>query len=592
MTTFVPDGIMSKLKGSELKAAEILRRLDDDCLVYYEPAIGGCRYPDYVVILPRVGVLVIEVKGWKITDIIKADGYSVFHRQFQRLEDPLRQARNYTLKLMDCARNSALSKFLVNCNVQHTNKFAFPFSWVTFFCNIAREEFESNFPGHFPANKNVARDELERLRHLKGQELEKALSQYFDPIWPIEPMSEAQTDAIRHVIHPSSAINSLQVLDVVQEQLSYQIGGGHRLVYGPAGTGKTVILIARARKHSLEGGGPVLVLCYNRLLRRYIKKSLQNYASIEVLTFHAWAKRNGVEMIMGEEPEAHAARLLQRFQDGLAPDVGRYYAVLIDEVQYCVRDWLRCAESALAERNPSKANLFVTGDGTQNYFRRNFTWKESGINITGRTRVLRKNYRNTRQILDVAQTIGPLNSGSGGDLPTDVADPGNAQREGPRPLIKKFENRLLEVEYVAALVRRLLCKGVKIRDRRVCIIPSDIGIIYRKQTKLEKEPMQTLIARIGEFSKIVRLTPPRVGIDIDLEGVKLLTAQSCTGLQFKCVIVIWADQFSGEAANVNERALLYAALTRAEELLIVTHSFETHLLDAMRNALAGKKMTH
>jgi hypothetical protein len=145
---------------------------------------------------------------------------------------------------------------------------------------------------------------------------------------------------------------------------------------------------------------------------------------------------------------------------------------------------------------------------------------------------------------------------------------------------------------VAALVRRILCKGIKIRDRRIRISPSEIGIIYRKQTKLEKGPMETLIARIGEFSKIVRLTPPRAGIDIDLEGVKLLTAQSCMGLQFKCVMVIWADQFSGGAANVNERALLYAALTRAEELLIVTHSFETHLLDAMRNALAGKKMTH
>jgi hypothetical protein len=40
-------------------------RLPDDCLIYYEPVVRR-RYPDLIAILPEVGVLVIEVKDWRL----------------------------------------------------------------------------------------------------------------------------------------------------------------------------------------------------------------------------------------------------------------------------------------------------------------------------------------------------------------------------------------------------------------------------------------------------------------------------------------------------------------------------------------------
>ena len=39
-----------------------LKRLEDDCIIYSQPELSA-GYPDFVVIIPDIGVYVIEVKG-------------------------------------------------------------------------------------------------------------------------------------------------------------------------------------------------------------------------------------------------------------------------------------------------------------------------------------------------------------------------------------------------------------------------------------------------------------------------------------------------------------------------------------------------
>jgi len=45
-----------------------LARLPGECLIYYEPVVRR-RYPDLIAILPEVGVLVIEVKDWRLAEL-------------------------------------------------------------------------------------------------------------------------------------------------------------------------------------------------------------------------------------------------------------------------------------------------------------------------------------------------------------------------------------------------------------------------------------------------------------------------------------------------------------------------------------------
>ena len=103
MAEMVPDRLPSRASKGEERVFEILKRLPDDFIVYYEPIIES-RYPDFIVIAPTLGILVIEVKGWYPRDICSADNNLVLvneeGRQVRRAH-PVRQAREYMLSLMD-----------------------------------------------------------------------------------------------------------------------------------------------------------------------------------------------------------------------------------------------------------------------------------------------------------------------------------------------------------------------------------------------------------------------------------------------------------------------------------------------------------
>ena len=58
----------------------------------------------------------------------------------------------------------------------------------------------------------------------------------------------------------------LQVLDAIQEEHAQALGDGHRIIYGVAGSGKTVLLVARAKRLAQAGHKRVLVTCYNYML--------------------------------------------------------------------------------------------------------------------------------------------------------------------------------------------------------------------------------------------------------------------------------------------------------------------------------------
>jgi hypothetical protein len=69
MAQMIPDRLPSGSSKGEQRLFAILLRLPDDWIVYYEPVISN-RYPDFVVISPNLGIIIIEVKGWNPNDIL------------------------------------------------------------------------------------------------------------------------------------------------------------------------------------------------------------------------------------------------------------------------------------------------------------------------------------------------------------------------------------------------------------------------------------------------------------------------------------------------------------------------------------------
>ena len=586
MAEMIPDRLPGGASAGERKVFRLLQQLPDDVIVYYEPVVAE-RYPDFIVIIPTVGLLVIEVKGWYPAHIVQADITNVTinaRGQRELCRHPIRQARDYKLRLMDTARHHGETAALLQQDGAHAGKFIFPFGHLAILNNCTRQQLEERGLSEvFPANKVFARDELEAL---SPAETIDRLRSACDPWWPFGRLGEHQISALRSVIHPEIVISppvqaaapeppSLKVLDLRQERNARSLGDGHRIVYGVAGSGKTVILIARARLVAEHPEKQALILCFNRALAEYFQRLFADTDNVACLNFHRWgSQKNGVFFNRNEDEEAFGKRLLQRLQHGEG-DAHRYDAVFIDEAQDFSRSWFLCAKLALKE--PDDGDLLIVGDGSQSLYRRlGFTWMEAGVHAQGRTINKRfdldRNYRNTREILKVAAEF--VSAGAGQDDPESSLqiirpDPDIALRSGPVPEMLAAPDVDGELRIAIEKILAWMENGLK---------PSEIAVLYRANSHPAKW-VERLTSRLSQRTAVC-WPQDRNGSFANPSGVCITTMHAAKGLQWRAVLVMrsdmvpfMADAGADEAEQERlERGLMYVAMTRAEERLAFTRS--------------------
>ncbi len=541
MAEMVPEALPVSSTIGEKSVFAALERLPDDCLIYYERVVGD-RYPDLIVVMPDVGVLVIEVKDWRLAELesVSSDTVTIRRRgKSTAFAHPRRQARGYMLRLMDECRKHPQAGKLMQDGGRHSGNYAFPFCHIALLSNINRSQIESEAPellSLFPPDVTITREELARWDSLEPQALVETLKACFDPWWPFPTMTPDQVDILRSIIHPEVLIRatetSLAVLDLRQERNARAIGNGHRIVYGGAGSGKTVLLIARAKLLAEAPEKRILVLCYNRLLAQHLRTALSGYPGVTVKSFHSWGVCCGVSFSDGEDDNAYGQRLLARMRSE-APLCGQFDAVLIDEAQDWPCSWFQCAKIALKE--PDSGDLLIVGDGSQSVYRnRDFTWAEAGIHAVGRAINkkfdLTRNYRNTVEMLRVAGVFSRRPTSGGTDeMPVVPVEAETAIRCGPEPLVIKLSDASSEVHYAAALIETWLRGGLEIGGKRQPIKPSDIAVLYRKRRP--DASVTTLSDRLNGFSKAVALSRdvrPEVLHD---DAVKILSIHSARGLR-------------------------------------------------------------
>src|SRR5215470_14002812 len=163
MAEMIPDRIPSGASAGEKKVFALLQQLPDEVIVYYEPVVAE-RYPDFIVIIPNIGLLIIEVKGWYPNHIDAANSSEVtINSRGQRevCKHPIRQARDYKHQLMDVARRHSETAALLQRDGVHSGKFTFPFGHLAVLNNCSRQQLdERGLSQVFPTNKVFARDEL------------------------------------------------------------------------------------------------------------------------------------------------------------------------------------------------------------------------------------------------------------------------------------------------------------------------------------------------------------------------------------------------------------------------------------------------
>ncbi len=633
MAELIPERLPVRVTSSERRLYRALARLPADCLVYFEPVVSN-RYPDFIVIAPSLGVLTIELKGWRAEDIVGADSQAVLLRESSRVggvdtvtrrTHPVRQARDYMFRLMDRCREHHYARSLLQIGGPHQGAFCFPFSHVAILSNITVDELKGHPAGDltevFPSQRVLPREALLLLEKAGPEEILAHLAACFDPTWSFQPLTEAQIKALRAIIHPEIVLTAvlpgfsaqnetaaaaaapttaeLKVLDLQQERHARQIGGGHRLVFGVAGSGKTVLLIARARLLAMGEQGEakkkrVLVLCYNVVLAAYLRAALADCAPcVSVFHFDGWAARQGIvrDVSAGEDDERLGKRLLTALQAGRG-DAQVYGSVLIDEAQDFEPVWFRCVLAAM--QDPMDGDLLIVGDGNQGLYRQHkVSWKELGIQAQGRTVSARfeldRNYRNSREIIAVAHPFA-VRPRPSDELSVELSDDGVGtplvdlqkcrRATGIAPMFVDATDRLEECRRAWKLVRDLL-RG-RWAEREVSpLAPAEIGILYARLGKkaVHAPLLRRFVAGLAKLAPTVWLSDPdhrTARTQIGRAAIKVQTIHSAKGLQYRAVVLLWAGDLPARLpepeATAAERRLFYVGLTRAEDYLAICHS--------------------
>ncbi|MBU6246657.1 MAG: NERD domain-containing protein [Xanthomonadaceae bacterium] len=616
MATLIPsrNSCLPRMTGGEKRVSERLeQKLEDDYLIWYDVPVGPKqRHPDFIIVHPRRGLLVLEVKDWKAETLQQVDGTQVTlltDRGTVKENNPLLQARAYALEIGVTLQKDPALHFPPGH--RHAGKLVMPWGWGVVLANISRKQFdEGGLDAVLPSHLVICRDEI--YESVEAEALQERLWAMFPQVFPVA-LTLPQLDRVRWHLFPELRVDPgsgqfglfppnagetgkaieipelVRVMDAQQEQLARSLGDGHRLIHGVAGSGKTMILGFRALQLARTMAKPILVLCYNKTLAGRLDQLVGERGlsdKVQVYNFHRWCR----QMLTAYHVDL-PSRDGKRTDDFFAEMVGQviagvdrgqipsfqYGAVLVDEGHDFEPDWYKLIVQMV---DPSTNSLLVLYDDAQNIYgrddRRKFTWKELGVQAQGRTTILKLNYRNTLEILSVARGFASdlLIERLGEDDGVPLVAPESAGRRGPVPELIRTDTAGAQLAVLIQCLRDEAAHG-----RRL----SDMAVIFRNQWEGEK--LHEALQREGIASRLAEGDGKRALFLVE-DAVKLVTMHSSKGLEFPFVIIPGLGSLPKPGKDEAEEArLLYVAMTRATERLVLIHHEDSVFSERIRNAI-------
>ena len=147
MATLIPaiGSCVQRMTGGERRLAERLeQKLDDDYLLWYDVPVGPKQsHPDFVVMHPRRGLLILETKDWKLETIRQATRQAwdiLVDGRIKVVMSPLAQARFCAIQVVNALERDPQ---LVQTEGRHQGKLAFSWGHGVVFTRITRKQFDA-----------------------------------------------------------------------------------------------------------------------------------------------------------------------------------------------------------------------------------------------------------------------------------------------------------------------------------------------------------------------------------------------------------------------------------------------------------------
>ena len=554
--------------------------------IYVQPHLNGLR-PDIVLLHPRVGVAVFEVKDWDLGAMqyyAKEDGIGnralwacdQNGKHFSRERDnPINKILLYKRELFElyCPRlDGQAGLAVISAGLVFTLS---PRADVlrVFRPFVQARDGMRKYPRYYPmsGSDDLASGDIDAIfpeRERTSSNLMNAEIANDLRGWLREPfLSQEQRQAPK--------LNPQQ--EVIEKTRTTT---GYRRIKGPAGSGKSVALAARAACLAAEGKH-VLVVCFNITLLHYLRDLTVRYAAprsvirqqVDFLSFHSWCKRicldTGSKKLYDElwasssvgddlDPDPvlrdELPSLVMRLYREDGGGMPAYDAILVDEGQDFHVFWWQTLRRALKPGG----EMVLVADKTQDVYGTAAAWTDrvmEGAGFAGRWRELKTSYRLPPAVVAAVRTFAEQFLT---DHEIDIPEVERADQMEMFPVELRWLHVLRPSDVLDACDSELRRMMMRLRGDTAIpdiIFLSDQVAFGREFIELQERKNVHVRHTFAEDQRESR--GQKLAFRKGDARIKATTPHSFKGWEARHLMV-----FVGSIKGPRDRALLYTALTR------------------------------
>jgi len=421
------DNLKDPLTEGELYFAKYLDdHLPNEWEIYIQPYLNGDR-PDVVILHPRVGLMVFEVKDWnlEIYNIEEKEFYNkktkkkgTYYKSYildknhqkQFIPNPIRQIERYRSNLL------LYIPRLANAIDDNFKRIAV-LKIGLYFHNSTTKEAQNFIPNFKEKHCLVFGRDIITSENIDKivPDVNRSQSYFMDNEWANE---------IRFWLKPPyHAIEQGQKIILSKEQKRHitPSPNQHQRLRGVAGSGKTLVIAQRAA-NSASQGKKILILTYNITLWHYIRDAISRarygfgWEQIEFNHFHGFCKNylyeNDISFPENDSDtntfldDTIPQLIIDSMKKGKNKKNRKYDVILIDEGQDYTDKYYHTLCMFLTDNN----ELLLVADEKQNIYSRELSWLENmkGTKFKGRWRELKESYRLPLPILKEANRFSDM----------------------------------------------------------------------------------------------------------------------------------------------------------------------------------------
>ena len=496
--------------------------LDDSFEVYFNPFLNGDR-PDVVIMRRGGGVMIIEVKDWDL-GFYTVDDRKHWHLKFPQnqgeanayIKSPVDQAYKYKENLFDFHIPG-----LLELKIKDIKNFNFV-TCAVYFHNATQKQIDDLLVTPFNKERGyqnflkwnidlIGKDTLDETNFNKILSnrylLMKKPSIYFtDDLYPSFHQHLAPT---KHLLTDGEDIQ----YSADQKRLIYDDTSTSWRVKGVVGSGKTTVLAAKAvescKRVLAEDREPrILILTYNITLKNFIRDKLSRvrgdfeWRYFTILNYHSFIgtmmNKLGISFVLPEKmPNETNRAYMKRISEyldrnyysnrdlfkGYEPQIEKYDAVYIDEIQDYIRPWMDIVRGYFSR---SDGEYYLFGDVKQNIYSRQVSHKDVSTNIIGAPRKLYTSFRMDMKVRDLAVGFQNVYFSDKYDIDTLVS-PEDAGSLFTRDELQKGTIRYINLSLPDPVIAlNTIISGNIVNNENKNINPNDITILGSSIELLKK----------------------------------------------------------------------------------------------------------